>query len=61
MSRSKTKFGYLARIEAKGDLGSVMIRLMLTINDMSLAMDAFRRWSEDPKEERRHRERGARI
>lgn len=34
---------------------------MMVINDMSLAMDAQRRWTEDPIEQRRIRERGAKI
>jgi hypothetical protein len=34
---------------------------MMVINDMSLAMDAQRRWTEDAIPERQHRERGAKI
>jgi hypothetical protein len=34
---------------------------MMVINDMSLAMDAHRRWVEDGMKERKHRERGAKI
>jgi hypothetical protein len=34
---------------------------MMVINDMGLAMDAQRRWTEDAKEQRHHRERGAKI
>lgn len=58
MSRSTHKYARLDAIASKGALGSVLIRLMMVINDMSLAMDAFRRWSED---EREHRARGAKI
>jgi hypothetical protein len=61
MSRSTHKFARLAAIDSKGKLGSVLIRLMMVINDMSLAMDAQRRWTEDVKMERTHRERGAKI
>jgi hypothetical protein len=39
----------------------VLIRLMMVINDMSLAMDAQRRWTEDAGAARKHRERGAKI
>lgn len=61
MSRSTTKFARLANIASKAELGSVLIRLMMVINDMSLAMDAQRRWTEDRIEQRKHRERGAKI
>ena len=61
MSSSTHKFARLDAIASKGELGSVLIRLMMVINDMSLAMDAQRRWTEDAKNERKHRERGAKI
>lgn len=61
MSRSTTKFARLATIASKGELGSVLIRLMMAINDMSLAMDAQRRWTQDVIEQRKHRERGAKV
>lgn len=61
MSRSTHKFARLAAIASKGELGSVLIRLMMVINDMTLAMDAHRRWIEDAMKERKHRERGAKI
>jgi len=47
VSRSTHKFARLDAIASKGELGSVLIRLMMIINDMSLAMDAQRRWTED--------------
>ena len=61
MSRSTHKFARLDAIVSKGELGSVLIRLMMAINDMSLAMDAQRRWTEDSMKNREHRERGAKI
>jgi hypothetical protein len=61
VSRSTHKFARLDAIARKGELGSVLIRLMMVINDMSLAMDAQRRWAEDAKSDREHRERGAKI
>jgi hypothetical protein len=61
VSRSTHKFARLDAIASKGELGSVLIRFMMVINDMSLAMDAQRRWTEDAKDEREHRERGAKI
>jgi hypothetical protein len=61
VSRSTHKYGRLDVIASKGALGSVLIRLMMVINDMSLAMDALRRWTEDAKTEREHRARGAKI
>jgi hypothetical protein len=61
VSRSTHKFARLDAIASKGKLGSVLVRLMMVINDMSLAMDAQRRWTEDAGKERAHRERGAKI
>lgn len=61
MSRSTHKFARLDALASKGKLGSVLVRLMMVINDMSLAMDAQRRWAEDAGKQRAHRERGAKI
>ena len=61
VSRSTHNFARLDAIASKGALGGVLIRLMMVINDMALAMDAQRRWVEDDKKERKHRERGAKI
>jgi len=61
VSRSTHKFARLDAFTSKGALGSVLIRLMMVINDMSLAMDAQRRWTEEARSERKHRERGAKI
>ena len=61
VSRSTHKLARLDNIASKGELGSVLVRLMMVINDMTLAMDAQRRWTEEAKKERAHRERGAKI
>jgi hypothetical protein len=61
VSRSTHKFARLDAFASRGELGSVLIRLMMVINDMSLAMDAQRRWTEDAIKERKHRDRGAKI
>jgi hypothetical protein len=61
VSRSTHKYARLDAIASKGELGSVLIRLMMVINDMSLAADALRRWTEDSRSEREHRTRGAKI
>jgi hypothetical protein len=61
VSRSTHKYARLDAIASKGELGSVLIRLMMVINDMSLAADALRRWTEDSRSEREHRARGAKI
>lgn len=61
MSRSTHKFARLDVLAWKGKLGSVLVQLMMVVNDMSLAMDAQRRWSEDAGKQRAHRERGAKI
>jgi hypothetical protein len=61
VSRSTHKFARLDAIASKCEFGSVLIRLMMVINDMSLSMDAQRRWAENAGKERQHRERGAKI
>ncbi len=61
MSNSTHKFARLDALASKGKLGSVLVRLMMVVNDMSLAMDAQRRWTEDAGKDRAHRERGAKI
>ncbi|WP_338834583.1 hypothetical protein [Bradyrhizobium septentrionale] len=61
MSRSTHKFARLDALASKGKLGSVLVRLMMVVNDMSLAMDGQRRWTEDAGKARAHRERGAKI
>jgi hypothetical protein len=61
VSRSTHKFARLDALASKGKLGSVLVRLMMVVNDMSLAMDAQRRWTEDAEKQRAHRERGAKI
>jgi hypothetical protein len=61
VSRSTHKFTRLEAIASKAEFGCVIIRLMMVINDMSLAMDAQRRWTEDSKKGREHRERGAKL
>jgi len=61
VGNSTHKYARLDALASKGELGSVLVRLMAVINDMSLAADAQRRWTEDPKTEREHRQRGAKI
>ena len=58
---STTKNVRLGSIADKGKLGSVLIRLMMVMNDMSLAMDALGWWSNESERTRQHREVGARI
>src|ERR1039457_7740826 len=60
MGNSTTKNVRLASIADKGKLGSVLIRLMMVMNDMSLAMDGLGLWINDERP-RQHREVGARI
>jgi hypothetical protein len=60
MGNSTTKNVRLASIADKGKLGSVLIRLMMVMNDMSLAMDGLGLWINDNERPRQHREvRGA--
>jgi hypothetical protein len=61
VSRSSHKYARIDALASKGKLGSVLVRLMMVVNDMSLAMDAQRRWTEDAGKTRMHRERGAKI
>jgi hypothetical protein len=44
---STTRNVRLGALADKGKLGSVLIRLMMVMNDMSLAMDGLARWSGD--------------
>lgn len=59
--RSTTRNVRLGSIADKGKLGSILIRLMMVMNDMSLAMDGQVRWTGDNAARRQHREIGARI
>jgi hypothetical protein len=61
VSRSSHKYARLDALASKGKLGSVLVRLMMVVNDMSIAMDAQRRWTEDADEHRAQRENGAKI
>jgi hypothetical protein len=58
---STTKNVRLGSIADKGKLGSVLIRLMMVMNDMSLAMDGLGWWVNENERTRQHREVGARI
>jgi hypothetical protein len=58
---STTRNVRLGAIADKGGLGSVLIRLMMVMNDMSLAMDGLARWTGESATGRQHREIGARI
>src|SRR5260221_5069784 len=58
---STTRNVRLGAIAGKGKLGSVLIRLMMVMNDMSLAMDGLARWTGDNETNRQHRQVGARI
>jgi hypothetical protein len=60
MGNSTTKNVRLASIADKGKLGSVLIRLMMVMNDMSLAMDGLGLWINDNERPRQRREVGAR-
>jgi hypothetical protein len=40
VSRSSHKYARIDALASKGKLGSVLVRLMMVVNDMSLAMDA---------------------
>lgn len=61
MSGSTTKNVRLGAIADEGKLGSVLIRLMMVMNDMSLAMDGLGWWVNENERTRQHREVGARI
>jgi hypothetical protein len=61
MSNSTTKNVRLGSIADRGKLGSVLIRLVMVMNDMSLAMDGLGWWVNDNERPRQHREVGARI
>ncbi len=60
-STSTTRNVRLGAIADKGKLGSVLIRLMMVMNDMSLAMDGLGWWLNENEGHRQQREVGARI
>jgi hypothetical protein len=61
MSRSTLKNVRLAGIADQGDLGSVVIRLMMVINDMTLVDDVLGLWTNEEDPSRKRRERGAKM
>ncbi len=60
MARSRTKYFGSRRMALRGDLSSVLIRLMLAVNDISLAADANDMWAETTEQRRAYRKRLAR-
>jgi hypothetical protein len=62
MARSRIKyFKSSDLLELPGDLGDVLIRLMLAVNDISLAADADEFWAETTEQRRAYRKRRARM
>jgi hypothetical protein len=61
MSRSTTKMTNFRRLEARGELGPILIRLMIVLNDFSLANDAHGNWIREKDERRTSRRQGARM
>jgi hypothetical protein len=60
MARGRTKYFGSRDLASPGDLSSVLIRLMLAVNDISLAADANDFWAETTEQRRAYRKRLAR-
>jgi hypothetical protein len=60
MARSRIKHFRSNNLALRGDLPSVLIRLMLAMNDISLAADANDTWAESTEQRRAYRKRLAR-
>jgi hypothetical protein len=61
MARSRIKYFRSSDLALPGDLSSVLIRLMLAVNDISLAADANDSWAETSERRRVHRKGRARM
>jgi hypothetical protein len=58
---SKQRLTTFRKLEAKGELGVALGRLMLAMNDIGIANDALGGWMKDQKEVRKDRQRGAKM
>jgi hypothetical protein len=61
MARSRIKYFRSSDLELPGDLPGVLIRLMLAVNDISLAADADDFWAETTEQRRARRKQRARM
>ncbi len=61
MGRSRIKYFGSRDLESPGDLSGVLIRLMLAVNDISLAADADAFWAETTEQRRAYRKPRARM
>jgi hypothetical protein len=61
MGRSRIKYFRSSDLELPGDLPGVLIRLMLAVNDISLAADANDFWAETTEQRRARRKPRARM
>jgi hypothetical protein len=61
MARSRIKYFSASDLALPDDLASVLIRLMLAVNDIALAADANDFWAETTEQRRAYRKRRARM
>jgi hypothetical protein len=61
MGRSRTRYVNAGAIASQTDLSSILVRLMLSINDISLAADANDAWASTTEQHRAFRKGTARM
>jgi hypothetical protein len=61
MASSRTRISTLEKVSAKGNVGAVGVRLMMALNDMSLANDSLTQWHTEQPRNRRGRQTGAKM
>lgn len=59
MSRTRTLYIDLERLQASGDSASTIIRLMMACNDIALANQCLKKFKEDQTQIKKHVQRGA--
>lgn len=59
MSRTRTLFIDLQRLQASGDSASTIIRLMMACNDIALANQCLKKFKDDQAQIKKHVQRGA--
>lgn len=59
MSRTRTLYIDLKRLQASGDSASTIIRLMMACNDIALANQCLKKFKEDQPQIKKHVQRGA--
>jgi len=61
MASSRTRISTLRKVGSKGAIGAVGVRLMMALNDMSLANDSLAQWHSEQPRNRQGRQTGAKM